>query len=231
MVDWRTFDFAGWVERMRAFYATLPVRLEGVDLTHEAGDDAAWIRPPLTGDELTRFECDLPRAIPPALARFLCTASSGIDAVYFWEPPEEIQRHLFKIYGWHAINGGIYELCSTRAMLEQLKFVQRCAEDPDIWPEDMPGEREFRQHTLPIGAVGPDDHVALDLRDHPEDPPVHYLGHMESYTIAEHFTDFLVQWERLAYLDPSRLERFRDPESGYWRTDTELAVRLRAFVG
>ena len=231
MSDWRTFDYAGWVERMREFYRTLPARLEGVDVTLGC-DGGDWIRPPLSGDELTRLECELPCAIPPALARFLCTASAGIDSLYCWEPPEEMARHLHKVYGWHTIYGGMGEFCAAAAMPEQMTFVQGCAEDPDLGLDESPEEREFWRNSLPIATVGPDDHVALDLRGDLEDPPVHYLCNTDHcYTIAEHFTDFLVQWERLAYIQPDRLDGFRDPVTGYWRTDTELADRLRTFVG
>lgn len=198
---------SGWVERLRAFPATLGAR-DGLAFHSWAVD------PPVESQTALELRAALGQAIPARFLEFLAaTARTDCRYTFEYDPDNDAETNAYlglfpdmtAIYGGPCI-GPANELAGS---------VIECRE----WGaklETPVGQDDARywQTALPFIEIGNGDYVSLWLGTREgvrDDPSVIYLSHEDrSRWLAPSFSGFLARWERLAYLGPEiwLLERF-----------------------
>lgn len=116
-------------------------------------------------------------------------------------------------------------------------FAHACGEQTNqlLKTQDTDRADEW-ENALPIIHVGGGDYIALETntwRD-AEDPPVVYLPRNEyGRPLANSFTGFLTEWERLCYLGPHirHLDRFLYDDGLLTPGAESTPDRLREFLG
>lgn len=224
MATWTDYRFDQWVERAVAFTQGLGRRVEG------EVESEVVLEPPLSEDALDRLSRELGCLIPAALRKFLATGAGGLEFTYWWTPiePQRTSIHSIKGFDDDWAGGGV--LCQSDLLVEWLHECRRMAEE--TWISDFPGDNEFWTKSLPILALETGDFLGLDGRESSDDPAVVYLSHDDtSVVIAPSFTRFLVEWERLYYVEPDILCYCSLDDNGMLSAESENGRLLKAAFG
>jgi hypothetical protein len=223
-----TIDFSGWVERLRAFPATLSGR-DGLAFESWAVD------PPLAPQKKLELSAALGHAIPARFLEFL-TATAGTECRYTFEYDPDNDAETNAYLGLFPDVTTIYGGPCIGPADDIVGWAIKCHEwGAQLAPQIGQDAAGHWQTALPFIDVGNGDYVSLWLGTRGEvgdDPPVIYLSHEDrSRWLAPSFSGFLFRWERLAYLGPEiwLLERFLT-DGGISATSSSV-TDFRCFLG
>lgn len=202
-----------------------------IDLIRQKGGVVEMkVLPPLSPENVRDLTWNL-KHIPGELMDFWLTGSSKISCTYFWNPPGSERELLTEVFAsnTHFLFGGI-------------NFRNADLIFPGNSGNFFEGMEEFRE-TVGDKALGwwqecaifhdsmNGDCLALGT-NMGDDPPVFYLSQKDdqSKMIADHFSEFLNDWEHLCFIGPqSLLDSWLDP-AGRINTTLHKTDELRKLL-
>jgi hypothetical protein len=203
-------DYKRWAHRALDFTESLR-RLPGrINMQ-------ATVRPPLTRSEVMFLSGVLRLPLPAPLSAFLATASSNCCCEYWWEPPDELQGHLERLFPSNTFIFGGASLCDS----SQFEINEKgCMDMAEGFERRYPEDARLWVNSVPFHEAGNGDYIALYVGDdrRAQDFPVVYLDHDGcgfSGFISNSFDEFLTAWEGLRYIHGFFLrEYYFNPVSG-----------------
>ncbi len=222
------FDYHSWIERAVSFTENIP-RLSGF---FEELNQEAYVKPPLTENELNVIGSKIDKFIPKELTLFWLKGSRHCRCSYYCGGAKgEMFSRIESVFAYPETLYGGANFYDAADLPDNLLALQEWAEE--TWIAEYPEQKSLWLNSIPFAGTKNGDYLALDINDKRDDPPVIYLSHDDdSEIIAESFTGFLTTWENLCYIGPEiwMLKIFRD-ENGYIDEETNRTAELRKIFG
>lgn len=219
-------DYTAWIFRASQFLrslAWLPGDIEINDGIEEPASDQHSL------DWLGSPKC----SVPQELRAFMQSASRRCYLHYRWKPPESLQARIADIWPGHPeLNGG-GDLC---------ELARHLVYDHRDWFKSVLGRRSQggasdparERGLIPILILQGDARLSLDMNAPSEHPPVVYTPPNDFATphlISPSFDQFLMDWERLCYIqpDPDTLAPWLSADGRGLNTECEATARLNTL--
>ncbi|MFO0940821.1 MAG: SMI1/KNR4 family protein [Pirellulales bacterium] len=193
----------------------------------KTSDAKVKIQPPLLTDEARELSANW-KHIPGELMDFWLTGSAQISAHYFWQLLPSQQERLFgpnERYLYGGVNFRTADMVfpgNSADLLEGMDEFRESVGDIAFvwWTEFAIFHDSMNGDCLAIGAEMGDD------------PPVYYLSAKDnrSKKIADHFSEFLRDWQTLCFIAPeTHLNHWLGP-SGRINVDLYKTAELRTLL-
>jgi hypothetical protein len=231
-------DFAKWTRAASAFLRRL-TRLPGrVNVCDE-------IEPPANDDYHHEWLASDKCSLPPEIKRFLSTASRRCRFHYEWSPPPDHRHPLSTLSPNQQTLTGGGDFCEAAKYSNYDNASRRSG---ILGPSMLAAQRKFglaaasihmeierNEGRLPLMELPNGDTILLQLAMSKGARPVVYVrsdATAEPQVLSPTFERFLLDWQRLSYLQPSAeyLAPWIDPASGQLNPDTKQADALSTLL-